>query len=290
MLEEFSTETIETSGARIRVRQSGSGPAILLLHGFPQTHVIWHKVAPLLARNYRVVLSDLRGYGDSEIRSGTPSESDYSFRAMAADQLEVMKALGHDEFFLIGHDRGARTAWRLARDYPQSVKKLALIDILPTQYVWDHISLPWAMTAWHWLFLAQPGDFPQRMAQAIPPSDLMAALLRDPATGPSPHTPEAYAEYVRCCNSKTIAAWCGDYRAAATTDLLHDSLDKKDKFDRPVFLAWSDASHVAKGANPLSVWSEHCRDVSGGPIRSSHYIPEEAPEALLDGLLPFLRR
>jgi haloacetate dehalogenase len=211
MFENFETLDIDTAGARIHLRHGGSGPPLLLLHGNPMTHVSWHRMAPRLAERFHVVAADLRGYGDSVgPEDGGENHINYSFRAMAQDQVEVMGQLGYDKFFAAGHDRGARTVHRMCLDHPQRVLKGAVVDILPSHHIWTHASKDWAMKSWHWLFMAQPYDLPERMMVSVPAAWFMEKKLSKPGIGLSFMDPEAFAEYVRCFNWKTIRGSCED--------------------------------------------------------------------------------
>ena len=205
MFEGFTRTEIATSGARIHLRHGGDGPPLLLLHGNPLTNVSWHKIAPRLAERFHVVATDLRGYGDS-VGPDDAGENNinYSFRAMAQDQVEVMEKLGYREFFVAGHDRGARTTARMCLDHPDRVKRAALIDILPNHHIWTHTSKEWALRSWHWALMAQPYDFPEQMMAAVPAQWYMEKKLSKPGIGLGFFDPEAFAEYVRCFNWKTI--------------------------------------------------------------------------------------
>jgi haloacetate dehalogenase len=221
LFEGFGSSTIETGEATIRVRHAGSGPPLLLLHGNPQTHVMWHAVAPRLAEVFTVVASDLRGYGDSSKPATTPDHSPYSKRAMASDQISVMRELGFERFFVCGHDRGGRVAYRMALDHPDHVLALAVLDIVPTWEAFSRADMAFGLGYWHWFFLAQPYDFPERVIGADP--DLFFLRGR-----PNVFVPEAYQEYLRCFRQPgTIHAICEDYRAAATLDFAHDEADRQ---------------------------------------------------------------
>ena len=210
MFEGFTHTQIDTSGARINLRYGGSGPPLLLLHGNPLTHVMWHKIAPRLAEHFTVVATDLRGYGDSSKPDGGEDHSGYSFRAMAQDQVEIMEKLGYREFFAAGHDRGARTVHRMCLDHPERVERAAVIDILPNYHIWTHASKNWALKSWHWLFMAQPYDMPERMMAGVPAQWFMEKKLSKPGIGLGFFDPEAFAEYVRCFTWKTIRGSCED--------------------------------------------------------------------------------
>ncbi len=280
MFEGFESRDIQTGGARIRLRHGGEGPPLLLLHGNPLTHVSWHRIANRLAADFHVVAADLRGYGDSVgPEEGGENHINYSFRAMAQDQVEVMEALGYREFFVAGHDRGARTTHRMCLDHPTRVKKAAVVDILPNYFIWTHASKAWAMKSWHWLFMAQPYDFPERMMAAVPPAWYMEKKLSKPGIGLGVFAPEAFAEYVRCFTWKTIRGSCEDYRACATCDLEMDTADRGRKVSCPLLVVWGAKSHTGTvHGDVLHVWMDFADEVTGGPIDCGHYVPEEAPE------------
>ncbi|HTU03066.1 MAG TPA: alpha/beta hydrolase, partial [Candidatus Sulfotelmatobacter sp.] len=219
MFDAFTLEMVETDEAVIRVRHGGSGPPLLLLHGHPQTHVMWHRVAPLLARNFTVVATDLRGYGDSSKPPTTPDHAPYSKRRMARDQIAVMRRLGFEQFFVAGHDRGGRCAYRMALDHPERVRKLAVLDIVPTGEAYRRANMAFGLGYWHWFFLAQPYDLPERMIGADPD----AYYLRQRHL----FAPEALEDYVRCFHNRdAIHAMCEDYRAGATIDFTLDEADR----------------------------------------------------------------
>ena len=285
MLENFETLDIDTAGARIHLRHGGSGPPLLLLHGNPMTHVSWHRMAPRLAERFHVVAADLRGYGDSVgPEDGGENHINYSFRAMAQDQVEVMGHLGYDKFFAAGHDRGARTVHRMCLDHPQRVLKGAVVDILPSHHIWTHASKDWAMKSWHWLFMAQPYDLPERMMASVPAAWFMEKKLSKPGIGLSFMDPEALAEYVRCFNWKTIRGSCEDYRACPTCDFDMDDADFRAgrKVECPLLVVWGAKSHTGTvHGDVLAVWRDYAANAAGGPIDCGHYVPEEAPAETL---------
>jgi len=262
-----------------------------MLHGNPLTHVTWHKIAPLLSRDFTVVVSDLRGYGDSSKPRGLSDHSNYSFRRMGQDQIEVMEQLGFKEFFLAGHDRGARTAYRMAIDYPDRVLKFIPIDIVPTYHVWTSINRGWALHAYHWFFMAQPYDFPERLLSA----DLeyyMKVKLEKNTYGQGGLTPEAIAEYIRCATPEQIHGVCEDYRAAATIDYQMDGDDYNAgrKIQCPSLVLWGDKSHVERYFNPREVWPRYASNISDMVILiSGHYPQEQASDQVYQAISGFLK-
>ena len=262
----------------------GNGPALLLLHGFPQTKAIWHQVAPQLAKSYTVVVSDLRGYGASSKPHGKVDHSTYSKRSMAKDQHALMNALGHQQFFVLGHDRGARVSHRLAMDFPQSVKKLMLLDISPTLTMYENTSMAFAKGYWHWFFLIQPEPVPETMIGANPEYWLKNHMGRHAGTGI--FSPERWAEYLAgVSNPQSMHAMCEDYRAAASIDLVHDRADRLagSKLEMPIRILWGEHGLVNQCFKPLEDWGAVSgSDVSGRAVPCGHYIPEELPELVIE--------
>ncbi len=290
LLEGFETGEFDFGEATIHYRHAGSGPPVLLLHGNPLTHVSWHAIAPALAERYHVVLADLRGYGDSSAPEADEDYANYSFRAMGEDQLRLMAHLGHDRFAAVGHDRGARTVHRMALDHPDAIERAAVIDILPSHHVWENASKRWAEKSWHWVFMTQPPDFPERMMGSVPAEWYMEKKIGKPGIGMQHFHPEALAEYVRCFTEKTIRGSCNDYRATATIDYTLDSADYGvNRVSCPLLVVWGERSHTGTVWGDLRpIWERYADDVSGGPIDCGHYVPEEAPEATLRHLEAFL--
>jgi haloacetate dehalogenase len=288
MFEGFERVRIETEGASINAVCGGKGPPVLLLHGYPQTLVMWHLAAPRLAESFTVVATDLRGYGDSSKPEGGANHAAYSKRAMAADQVEVMEALGFGSFAAVGHDRGGRVAHRMALDYPERVTKLAVLDIVPTHYVFATADKELATAYYHWFFLIQPYDLPERLIGADP-DYFLGKKLGGWGTGIEMFVPEAYAEYERCFSDpKTIHASCEDYRAAATIDLKHDEADRDQRVECPLLALWGEKGVVERLYEVLEVWSEYARNVRGRTLPCGHYLPEERPGETVGELVSFL--
>jgi haloacetate dehalogenase len=283
MFEGFDLTMIDTGEATIRVRHGGSGPPLLLLHGHPQTHVMWHIVAPLLARDFTVVATDLRGYGDSSKPPTTPNHEPYSKRAMARDQIAVMRQLGFERFFVAGHDRGGRCAYRMALDHPDRVLKLAVLDIVPTGETFRRADMAFGLGYWHWFFLAQPYDLPERMIGANP--DNYYFRQREL------FAPEALADYLRCVHDPaTIHAMCEDYRAGATFDFELDEADRgRHRIACPVLALWGSRGRLEEWYDVLAIWRDWADDVQGRAIDCGHYLPEEAPEETHADLSTFFR-
>jgi len=289
MLAGFFDARIEVGdGVAIRVRRAGEGPPVLLLHGYPQTHACWHRVAPrLVEAGLTVVLADLRGYGDSSKPAATADHSTYSKRAMAADQVAVMRALGFERFAVAGHDRGGRVAHRMALDHPQAVRRLAVLDIAPTATMYARTDMAFATGYYHWFFLIQPAPLPERLIGADPEFYLRTKLNAWSQGQDSFFAPEAIDEYLRCFDAATIAATCEDYRAAATIDLEHDAADAGRRVAAPLLALWGARGLVGRSYDVLATWREKAVDVRGHALPTGHYLPEEAPEAVADALAGF---
>ena len=284
----FERKQVDVSGASINLVHGGAGPAVLLLHGYPQTHCIWHRIAPLLAKKYTVVAADLRGYGDSSKPAGLPDHSNYSKRAMALDQVEAMQALGHSEFHLVGHDRGGRVAHRLALDHPQRVKKLAVLDISPTRTMLAHTDCAFAKAYFHWFFLIQPAPFPETLIGADPGFFMRYQMGRRHG-GLQVFDAAAMAEYLRCFSDPaTIHATCEDYRAAEAIDLEHDAADETKKIECPMLALWGRHGVIEQQFDCLADWRAVARDVRGEALDCGHYLPEERPEEVARHLENFL--
>jgi haloacetate dehalogenase len=269
----------------INAVRGGAGAPVLLLHGYPQTHVIWHRVAPLLAERFTVVCADLRGYGDSGKPDSDETHEPYSKRAMAQDQRELMRALGFERFALVGHDRGARVARRLALDYPDAVSRLAILDIVPTETIYGLLDQERATTVWRYFFLVQSPDLPERLIGADP-GFYLEWTLQEWCGTPGALDETAVSEYRRCFDAATIHAGCEDYRAGATIDLEHDQADADRLIACPVLVLWSEQG-IGSSYDVLSIWREQADDVRGRALDCGHFLAEERPAAITAELLAF---
>jgi haloacetate dehalogenase len=286
VLEGFDEDVCSVDGTRIRYGRAGQGPPVLLLHGYPQTHAMWHAVAPLLASRFTVVCADLRGYGDSDKPASALDHAPYSKRAMAADQVELMRELGFDRFAAVGHDRGARVVRRLALDHPDEVSRLALLDIVPTRQIYEQLDQARATSVWRYFFLVQPADLPERLIGADPRFYLRWTFQEWAGTGAS-LAPEAIAEYERCFDEQTIHASCEDYRAGATIDLEHDRADEEARIECPLLVLWS-SSGIGSSYDVLGLWREEGLDARGRSLDCGHFLAEERPSEVAAELLSFL--
>jgi haloacetate dehalogenase len=291
----FERKTAEVNGIPIHYRKSVQGndakPGLLLLHGHPQTHAIWHKIAEDLAQRFTVVCADLRGYGDSGKPEAEPGHGNYSKRVMAADMVALMAHLGFEDFFLVGHDRGGRVAHRLAVDHPQRVRKVVVLDVAPTLAMYEQTTRAFAQAYYHWFFLIQPAPFPETLIGADPEFYLLKTIGGRSA-GLAPFAPEALEEYRRCIRLPgTVRGICEDYRASATIDLDHDRADiaAGRKLTVPLLALWGAHGVVEKCFKPLDEWRKVASDVQGRALPCGHYIPEEAPDLLLTELITFLK-
>jgi haloacetate dehalogenase len=283
----FVTRRVDVGGVAINCATAGEGPPVLLLHGYPETHGMWYRIAPELARDFSVVLADLRGYGDSDKPAPSDDASQYSKRVMAADQLALMRALGHDRFALVGHDRGARVGLRLAYDAPEAVTSFASLDIVPARHAYAHVDRAMATRYYHWFLLSQGNRVAERLIAAAPEAWVRAMTDGLAAT---PLEPAAVAEYVRCFQDPaTVAATCADYRAAGI-DLAHDEATARAgiRLTCPTLVLWGEHSFVDTYDVP-AVWTRYASQPRTRRIASGHFLPEEAPAETLDALRAFLR-
>jgi len=282
----FKKLTAKTSGATINFVTAGNGPGLLLLHGYPQSHIEWRKIAPQLAQKFTVVAADLRGYGDSSKPPDGENHFGYSKRATAQDQVEVMASLGFQKFSVVGHDRGGRVAHRMALDHPDRVTKVAVLDIVPTYKLFHNVTKEWATSSFHWFFLIQKAPFPETVIGNSAEFWLKSRFLRLPETALSK---EALAEYLRCFRDPAmIHASCEDYRAGASIDLDHDAADRDRKISCPLLALWGEHGDMHRLYNVLDTWRERASNVSGKPVPSGHFIAEEIPDILLAELNKFL--
>ena len=287
----FQTAQRQVNGVHIAYRIGGNGPGLLLIHGHPQTHVIWHKVAEQLAEHFTVVAADLRGYGDSEKPEAVADHSNYSKREMARDSLELMRSLGFEQFSVLAHDRGARVAHRLTLDHPQAVNRLVMLDIAPTLAMYAQTDEAFARAYWHWFFLIRPAPLPERLIEADP-EQYLVSVMGSRSAGLQPFTAPALAEYVRCIQLPgTARGICEDYRASASIDLEHDreDIDAGRQLNLPVLVLWGAQGTVGRCFDPLAEWQKVATDVRGQALPCGHYIGEEVPQLLLEHVLPFLR-
>jgi haloacetate dehalogenase len=291
MLEAFDKFEVVRDGVRLSGRRGGAGKPLLLLHGHPQSHAMWHRVAPRLAEEFDVVMLDLRGYGDSDRPAPGEGSRAYSKREMASDALAVMAAQGFSRFHVLAHDRGARVVHRLAADHPHAVDRLMLLDIAPTLAMYEGTSRLFAQAYWHWFFLIQPPPLPEALIEADPVRYLRSVMGSRHA-GLSAFAPEALAAYERCIGiAGSAQAICSDYRASAGIDLEHDRADiaARRKLAQPLRVLWGEHGAVGRCFDVLALWRERAQEVSGRSLPCGHYIAEEAPEPLLEEALRFFK-
>jgi len=287
----YTERRISVNGTHIYAlaRPNEGKPGLLLLHGYPQTHAIWHKLVPLLAGDFALVLPDLRGYGNSAKPPSLPDAVNQSKRAMAQDMVELMASLGHEKFYLVGHDRGARVAHRLCLDHPPSVLRVCLMDIAPTLTTYALTNRAMATAYFHWFFLIQPAPLPERLIGADPQFWLRGCLSRWSVGNDGAFASEAVAQYVRCFSDpEAIRASCDDYRAAAGIDLRHDEADATRRITAPLLVLWGAKGFVGTNYDLMSLWREKANDLHGASIACGHFLPEEAPSAVAQQLRPFL--
>lgn len=289
MLENFEHARLDVNGVAINLRHGGKGPPLLLLHGYPQTHVIWHQIADRLAQHFTLVLPDLRGYGDSSRPAGTADHGNYSKRVMAQDMVQVMTVLDHTRYFVCGHDRGGRVAHRLALDHPEAVSRLMLLDISPTSTMYGATDKAFATAYFHWFMLIQPQPLPETLV-GNSAAFLLKTLLGSWGSGGQAYIdPAAMAEYERCfIRPDAIHAACEDYRAAASIDLEHDAADAQRRISCPLHLIWGKDGIVGRMFDPLADWAAKCSGpVTGSAFSSGHFIPEQQPDELFDEMMQF---
>ena len=288
IFEGFEERPIATSDVTIQAWIGGSGPPLLLLHGYPQTHVMWHKIAPTLAKRFTVVATDLRGYGKSQKPDGGDAHINFSKRAMARDQVEVMRHLGFDSFSVVAHDRGARVAHRMALDFPAAVEKIVLLDIAPTDTMYGATDKAFATAYYHWFFLIQPFDLPERLINSDPGYYLRKTLNAWCKTDDA-FPEEIMDEYVKAfSNPDAIHSACEDYRAAAGIDLVHDAEDAHRRLSQPLLALWGDRGVVGNAFDVLGIWKTRADRVEGEALPCGHFLAEEMPDQVLAKLNSFL--
>ncbi|MEM7778433.1 MAG: alpha/beta hydrolase [Pseudomonadota bacterium] len=288
----FSTATVAADGIEIFTRSGGSGPPVLCLHGYPQTHTMWHRIAPELARDFTVVVADLRGYGQSSAPADTADHDTYTKRAMAADMVAVMRAHGHARFAVVGHDRGARVAYRMALDHPKTVTRVVSVDVIPTLDVWETINQARMMRLYHWAFLAQPAPLPETWIGHNPAGWVAQRVSRGAPTLPEWFDPRVLAHDQACFSEPArLAASCADYRAGATRDVDHDRADRDSghRIAAPLAVYWGTRGNLVDGPDPIATWTRWCEQpVTGSSIPAGHFVPQENPDALIAALRRFL--
>jgi haloacetate dehalogenase len=290
----YESRFVETSVGKIFVRVGGSGSPVLLLHGYPQTNVMWHRVAPALAKEHKLVIADLPGYGQSDAPESEPDHSPYTKRAMAQVMVEAMEKLGYWRFAVVGHDRGGRVAYRLALDHPERVTRLSVLDIVPTWEMWAKMDAKRAMKVFHWTFLAQPYPLPEMLIGTAPVKYLEWKMLAWNGSGTNavfdPRALDHYRAFFQ--EPERLHATCEDYRAGQSTDTAIDDADVKAgrKIECPLLTLWGARGIPAEGESPLDVWKRWATQVEGGAIDCGHFLAEENPEETLEALLPFLAK
>lgn len=289
MFKNFKQDIIEVNGVNINYKIGGKGEPLLLLHGYPQSHVLWRKIAPLFAENYTVICSDLRGYGDSDKPQSDKTHLAYSKKTMGLDQNELMKKLGFNEYFLVGHDRGGRVAHRMAIDFKENIKKVSVLDIVPTSHVFKNTNAILAKRYYHWFFLIQSYPHPETMIGNDPEYFIRSKLQMWGANNEY-LTEEIIQEYLRCFTVDTIHASCEDYRAGASIDLVHHEEDFDKKISCPLQVLWGSKAFVEELYDPIKVWKEWALNVEGQSIDCGHFLPEESPVETYNAIINFFKK
>jgi len=289
MFKNFKQDIIEVNGVNINYKIGGKGEPLLLLHGYPQSHVLWRKIAPLFAENYTVICSDLRGYGDSDKPQSDKKHLTYSKKTMGLDQNELMKKLGFNEYFLVGHDRGGRVAHRMAIDFKENIKKISVLDIVPTSHVFKNTNAILAKRYYHWFFLIQSYPHPETMIGNDPEYFIRSKLQMWGANNEY-LTEEIIQEYLRCFTVDTIHASCEDYRAGASIDLVHHEEDFDKKISCPLQVLWGSKAFVEELYDPIKVWKEWALNVEGQSIDCGHFLPEESPIETYNAIINFFKK
>ena len=288
MFDNFKQDFIEVNGVNINYKIGGQGEPLLLLHGYPQSHILWRKIAPLFAKDYTVICADLRGYGDSDKPKSDEKHLTYSKKTMGLDQNELMKKLGFNEYFLVGHDRGARVAHRMAIDFKESIKKISVLDIVPTSHVFKNTNAILARRYYHWFFLIQSYPHPETMIGNDPEYYIRSKLQMWGANNQY-LTEDIIKEYLRCFNTESINASCEDYRAGASIDLVHHEEDLHKKISCPLQVLWGSKATVEELYDPVKVWKEWAINVEGESIDCGHFLPEENPIETYNAIIKFLK-
>lgn len=291
MFRNFVSKTCSLPDADIFYRIGGQGPPLLLLHGHPQTHMIWHKVADELGQHFTLIAADLRGYGDSSRPTTDENHLPYSKRVMAEDLVGLMTSLGHEQFGVLAHDRGARVAHRMAVDHAGRISRMMLLDIAPTLAMYENTNEFFARAYWHWFFLIRPKPLPERLIEADP-DGYLDGIMGVRSDGMKHFSEEALGEYRRCIRIPgTAESFCEDYRASASIDLEHDREDVRNgvKVECPIRVLWGEEGAVGTCFDVLDEWRKVATNVDGAALPSGHYIPEEVPDLLLEQALDFFR-
>jgi haloacetate dehalogenase len=283
----FPLTKVDTGTVRLAVRRGGEGPPLLLLHGFPQTHAMWHLVAPALARHFHLVMPDLRGYGDSAKPPSSPDHLPYSKRAMASDMAALMSVLGHERYAVAGHDRGGRVTHRMALDFASRITRACVMDIVPTRHLFTHTDQTFATAYYHWFFLIQPDGLPEKMI-GFDPGGYMRECIRRWAAPGAAFDPEALAEYERCYRRpENIHSACEDYRAGASIDLEHDATSSGQRIACPLLVLWGGRGFMHRHYAVLDIWRQYATDLRGRALDCGHFLPEERPDDVIAELLAF---
>lgn len=284
---DFKTNKVEVNGVTINYKIGGCGEPLLLIHGYPQTHTMWYKVANELSKDFTIICPDLRGYGDSSKPKGELDHSNYSKKAMAKDMFELMQYLGYEKFYVVGHDRGARVTHRMCLDYPINILKACVMDISPTYHMFLNTNQAFATGYYHWFFLIQPDNLPETLIGANPRYYLEEKLKRWSAKE-AIFEKEAVDEYVRCFDENSIHATCEDYRAAASIDMIDDEQDRNRKIDIPLLVLWGKKGFVNRTYEVLDVWREYATNVDGKALDCGHFLPEELSSEVIIELKKFI--
>jgi haloacetate dehalogenase len=288
----FKEEKIKVNNIEINVKYGGNKIPLLLIHGYPQTHLMWHKIVEELSSEYYLIVPDLRGYGDSSKPKGDEEHINYSKKTMAKDMVTLMNALGFEEFFVAGHDRGARVTHRMCLDYPSKIKKACVMDITPTYHMFKHTNQAFATGYYHWFFLIQPDNLPETLIASNARYYLEEKLKRWSAKESDFNIvfqKEAVDEYVRCFDEEGIHSSCEDYRAGASIDMIDDEKDRNRKIDMPLLVLWGEKGFVNKTYDVLNVWKEYATNVNGKSLDCGHFLPEEKPKELCEELKNFFK-